>query len=390
MPLETPVYLDNNATTPVDPRVVEAMLPVLQKYFANPASGHRAGWYVDELVKVARGDVASCIECGAEEIFFTSGATESNNLAILGFIRAKRRENPGRRLHVISVATEHRSVLDPLHLLEEEGVAVTYLPVFADGSIHARDFETALRPDTVLITVMLANNEIGTIHPLGEISRLAARRKIVVHCDATQAVGKMPVKVDDIGADLLSFSAHKIYGPKGVGALYIKQASLGAVLEPILVGGGQEKGYRSGTLNVPGIIGFGAAAKIVQKERSKDKVHIQNLSRLLLNELRKAFPMMLLNGPQFEQRLLGNLNVAFVGVDNAQLLGELSSKLAISVSSACQSQSKTPSHVLQALGLDAARQRSSVRIGIGRFTTQEEVLFAAQALIETVRKLSPV
>ncbi|MFN8390965.1 MAG: cysteine desulfurase family protein [Bdellovibrionota bacterium] len=388
MGLELPVYLDNNSTTVVDPRVVEAMLPVFQKHYGNPASAHRTGWFADELVKVARGDVASLIQCGAEEIIFTGSATESNNLAILGFVRAKRKEDPGRRLHVISVVTEHRSVLDPLKSLEEEGVSVTLLPVFADGTLLAKDIETAIRPDTVLITIMLANNEIGAIHPVKEIGKIAARRKIVLHCDATQALGKMAVNVNELGADLISLSAHKIYGPKGIGALYIRQASMGAILTPLLLGGGHEKGYRAGTLNVPGIVGFGAAAKIVHKERSKDKVHMTDQTRALYNELKRAFPMMLLNGPQIENRLVGNLNLAFPGLESVKFLSEVAGKLSVSVGSACQSQSSTPSYVLQALGLDAARQRASIRIGVGRFTTSEEIQFAAKTIIEAVTKLS--
>ena len=384
---DIPVYLDNNATTAVDPRVVEAMLPIFRKHYGNPASStHRFGWYAEELVKIARIEIAELINCGGEEIVFTSGATEANNLAILGFVRAKRKENLGKAVHIVSVLTEHRSVLDPLEVLREEGVSVTLLPVTADGSIEPAVFAAAIRPETVLASVMLANNEIGTIHAIKDLSKITAARKIAFHCDASQAAGKIQIDVSAMRVEMLSLSAHKIYGPKGVGALYIRQGSVAAVLSPLLYGGGHEKGYRSGTLNVPGIVGFGAAAKIADKERAKDKVHVQNLATILFQELKRAFPTVQLNGPA-ENRLPGNLNVSFADIHNSRLIGQVSSKLAISASSACQSQSKTPSHVLQALGIDAARQRGSIRIGIGRFTTDEEVRFTAQILIDAVSKI---
>jgi len=383
--------MDNHATTRCDPRVVEAMLPFLDERFGNPASTtHSFGWEAREAVDAARETIAAAIGATSRELVFTSGATESNNLAILG--AAERYGQRGR--HVISVATEHPSVLDPLKKLARRGFEVTLLPVIqaphpAAGRLDPDTLAGAIRSDTILVSVMLANNEIGAIHPLEEIGRICRGHELLLHCDATQAVGRLPVEVDRLGVDLLSFSAHKLYGPKGIGALFVRRRGKRVRLEPILEGGGHEQGLRSGTLNVPGIVGFARAVELAQAEMAEEQQRIGRLRDRLAAGIVQGLTDVALNGPALERhewRLAGNLNLAFKGVDGQTLLMSIK-EVAASTGSACSSATPEPSHVLRALGLSDEAARSSVRFGLGRFNTQQEVDRVVELVIATVKRL---
>lgn len=388
--LPNPIYMDNHATTRVDPRVVEAMTPMFTEMFGNPASTtHEFGWTAKEAVDRARESIAAAVGAKPKEIIFTSGATESNNLAILGVAaRADRKGN-----HLVSVTTEHRAVLDPLARLSRQGYEVTLLPVSQSpraeaGRISPEQVATAIRNDTILVSVMLANNEIGTIQPLEAIGRICKQRGVLFHSDATQAVGKIPVNVDQLGVDLMSFSAHKIYGPKGIGALYVRSRAPRVRLEP-LVYGGHEAGLRSGTLNVPGIVGFARALELDLDEMPRESERLRALRNRLYEGLVAGVPDVRLNGPALlppEWRLPGNLNVSFPGVDGESLLLVLKN-LAVSTGSACTSALPEPSHVLRALGLDDPAARSSLRFGLGRFNTTAEVEMVIPAVCEAVWRL---
>jgi len=387
MALQPPVYLDNNATTPLDPRVLQEMIPVLESHFGNPASTtHAFGWHASELVKIARERVAALIGCSAEEIVFTSGATESINLALFGVAQSlkSRAGTAPAKIRFVSAATEHRATLDPLEEIGRDGADVEILPVDADGSLSDAAIADACKNGASLLSLMLANNEIGTIHPIADFSKIAAAKNVLVHCDAAQAAGKIRLDVDALGADLLSLSAHKMYGPKGVGALYVRK-SRRHLLEPLHFGGGHEGGLRSGTLNVAGIVAMGKAAEIAAAELKEDSMRLRELASVFLGQLSAALGPIALNGPRLEDRLPGNLNLRFEGVDNARLIGLVQNKLAISLSSACQSASAIPSHVLRAIGLTPAQQRASIRVGIGRMNTPEEIARAANILIDAVR-----
>lgn len=392
--LRLPIYMDNHATTRVDPRVVEAMLPFFGEQFGNAGStSHSFGLEAKAAVDFARESIASAIGATPREIVFTSGATESNNLALRGCVeRARRRGN-----HIVSVTTEHKAILDPLRRLARRGLEVTLLPVEPHdspdaGAISLQSLEDALRDDTLLVSVMLANNEVGVIQPLAAISRLCRARGILLHCDATQGVGKIPLDVAALGVDLLSFSAHKIYGPKGVGALYVRRGEPPVRLEPLLDGGGQEGGLRSGTLNVPGIVGFAAALKYCQEEMPAEGERLARLRQRLWDGLRREIPEVILNGPLWREvsdqptRLPGNLNCAFPLVNGEALMMNMKD-VAVSSGSACTSANPEPSHVLRALGLSEDLTRASLRFGLGRFNTEEEVEFAVQSVAETVRRL---
>ncbi|MCS7314151.1 MAG: IscS subfamily cysteine desulfurase [Bryobacterales bacterium] len=382
------VYLDHHATTPVDPRVVEIMLPYFTEKFGNPASRqHHWGWEAEQAVERARRQVAGLIGARPEEIVFTSGATESCNLAIKGAAEAC----AGRGDHLITVATEHRAVLDCCRRLERRGVRVSLLGVDRDGLVDLVEIERAITPRTFLISVMYANNEIGVIQPVREIGRIARERGVFFHCDATQAVGRIPVDVEADCIDLLSFSAHKMYGPKGVGALYVRSRNPRVGIVPQMDGGGHERGLRSGTLNVPGIVGFGEACAIAQREMAEEAARLRRLRDRLLERLLGELELVRVNG-SMERRLPGNLSLSFAGVDAAGLMRELR-EIALSSGSACSSAEEGPSHVLRALGLDEATARSTIRIGLGRFNTEEEIEYAAGRLVEAVRRLrelSPV
>jgi len=389
--IQTPVYMDNHATTRVDPRVIEAMLPFFGETYGNAGSvTHVFGWEAKDAVERARRSIARVVGARPAEIVFTSGATESNNLALCG--AAARDTDRGR--HLVSVATEHPSVLDPLEKLKRRGWELTLLPVIPApdpraGFVDIDRLAETLRDDTVLVSVMLANNEIGVIQELAEIARLCRERGVLLHTDATQAVGKMPVNVEDLQLDLMSFTAHKIYGPKGIGALYVRRRRPRVRIEPIIEGGGQESGLRSGTLNVPGIVGFARAVELCLDEMPDEPARIRRLRDRLWAGLEESAGGLSLNGPALDPpdwRLPGNLNVSLANVDGEALL--LSMKdLAVSTGSACTSANPEPSHVLQALGLSGDAVRSSVRFGLGRFNTEEEVDFAVQLIGETARRL---
>lgn len=387
----TPVYLDNHATTQVDPRVVSAMLPYFTRVYGNSgSSGHAFGWEARDAVEAAREVVAGAIHAPPRSIVFTSGATESNNLAIRGVAERHRR----RGNHLVSVATEHKSVLDPLARLARRGFEVTLVGVQTDGHRDAGrtrldELATAIRDDTLLVSVMLANNEIGAVAPLREIAALCESRGVLLHCDATQAVGKFPVDVTELGIDLLSLSAHKLHGPKGVGALYVRRGDKPVRLEPLLDGGGQEGGLRSGTLNVPGIVGLAAAIGLCQGEGTAESARLRQLRDRLFAELTNQIDGVALNGPALDDhalRLPGNLNCSFGGVDGEALMMNMRD-VAVSSGSACTSTNPEPSHVLRALGLDLDRVRSSLRFGLGRFNTADEIAFAVSSIAETVRRL---
>ena len=389
--IETPVYMDNHATTRVDPRVVDAMLPFFTETFGNAGStNHPFGWAAKDAVDEARATIAAAVGAQAKEIVFTSGATESNNLAIRGV--AEKYAAKGR--HVVSVCTEHPSVLDPLKKLQLGGFEVTLLPVIPApdaqaGIVPAERIAEALRDDTILVSVMAANNEIGVIQPLEQIGRLCKDRGILLHTDATQAVGKMPIDVERLQVDLMSFSAHKLYGPKGVGALYVRRRSPHVRLGSIIDGGGQEGGRRSGTLNVSGIVGFARAVELCRDELSTEPGRLRAMRDRLFRALSSAITGVTLNGPALDRtdlRLPGNLNVGFTAVEGEALL--LSMKdLAISSGSACATANPEPSHVLLALGIGGDAARSSVRFGLGRFNTEEQVDFAVKLVAETVMRL---
>ena len=392
-----PIYLDNHATTRVDPRVLAAMLPCFTEQFGNAGSTtHSFGWEAKGVVDSARLSIAAALNAGPRDIIFTSGATESNNLAIRGICeRTRRRGN-----HIVSVTTEHKAVLDPLKRLGKRGFDVQLLNVVPAGTSNAgwldpQDVAAALRDDTCLVSVMLANNEIGVVQNIADIAAICRSKNVPLHCDATQAVGKIPVDIEQLGVDLLSFSAHKIYGPKGVGGLYVRRSNAAVRLEPLQDGGGQEFGLRSGTLNVPGIVGLAAALELCQEEMSAETLRLRKLRRQLWQTLRQLVPDVILNGPDFptdlqhpdhERRLAGNLNCSFPQVDGEALIMGIRD-VAVSSGSACTSANPEPSHVLRALGLNEDHTRSSLRFGIGRFNSAEEIEFAAERIAAVVHRL---
>lgn len=384
------IYLDNHATTKVDRRVIEAMLPTLEIDYANAGSvTHRMGQAAQELVEHARQRIAQLIGAPLEsEIVFTSGATESNNLALRGYCL---RRGPG---HLLTVQTEHLAVLAPLQKLEQAGYRVTRLPVQGSASacpglIDLEQFRDALAPDTLLVSVMLANNEIGVIQPLAEISQICHQRGIAVHCDATQAVGKLPVNVDDLGVDLLSFTAHKLHGPKGCGGLYVRGRGRRIRLLSQIDGGGQELGRRGGTLNVSGIVGLARALELALETRVEDQARMAQLRDRLYRQLQAELGELPLNGPCLtdpEHRLVHNLNCQFPGLDGHSLMVG-SPQLALSSGSACTATNSEPSHVLSALGLDRDQVRSSLRFGLSRLTTLAEIDRATEMLADSARRL---
>jgi len=382
MTSSTPIYLDHHATTPCDPQVIEAMLPTFGEIFGNAASRqHAYGWQAEALVERAREQVAELIGAHPVEIIFTSGATESNNLAIKGL--ARRRE--GRDRHVITSAIEHKAVLDVCGRLEGDGFEVTRLPVDAEGLIRPEAVEAAIRPQTFLVSLMHANNEIGVVNPIEAVGRICKRRKILFHCDAAQSLAYLPCPVETYGIDLLSISGHKMYGPKGVGALYVRRRNPRVSLEPLIYGGGHERGLRSGTLNVPGIVGLGAACELIGRRRPADAERLANLRDRLLARLREGLPELIVHGC-LEHRLPNNLNVSFPGVDGDALLTSLR-EIAVSSGAACASATREPSHVLRALGVADDLIQASLRFGLGRSNTEAEIDRAAEVTIAAVRNL---
>jgi cysteine desulfurase len=382
VPLPLPIYLDFHATTPVDPRVLEAMLPYFSEHFGNAASRtHSYGWKADAAVETARRQVAGLLGASAKEIVFTSGATESNNLAIKGAARARH----ARGNHIVTVTTEHKAVLDSCKRLEHDGFEITRLGVAADGRVDLDALRDAVTDRTVLVSVMAANNEIGVLQPIAEIAAIAHERGALMHSDAVQAVGKVPFDVGELPVDLASITAHKIYGPKGVGALYVRRGGARVELEPLFDGGGHERGLRSGTLNVTGIVGLGKACDIARSEMAADRSRLAALRDRLLAGLRAAVPDVHVNG-SLEHRLPNNLNVSFPGVSGESLLVGIDD-LCVSAGSACSSGSEEPPYVLVALGLDPDLARASLRFGLGRSTTEEEIDYAAEKVARVVRQL---
>jgi cysteine desulfurase len=389
--LSLPIYLDNHATTRVDPRVVDAMLPYFTEFYGNAgSSSHAFGAAAKDAVDDARAKIAAAIGAKSKEIVWTSGATESNNLAIRGVTE----KLAARGRHVISVVTEHPAVLDPLARLARRGFEVTLLPVVAApdpraGLVRIEQLAAAIRDDTILVSIMLANNEIGVIQPLAEIGRLCKDRGVLLHTDATQAVGKIAVDVEALQVDLMSFTAHKNYGPKGIGALYVRNRGPRVRLEPQIDGGGQERGLRSGTANVPGIVGFARALELCMAELAAESARLRSLRDRLFAGLTCGLSDVTLNGPALDlpgMRLPGNLNVSFGYVEGEALMIEMRD-IALSTGSACTSAQPEPSHVLRNLGLSEEAVRGSLRFGLGRFTTPEEIEFAIERAVEVVSRL---
>lgn len=381
--MKFPIFLDNHSTTPMDPRVLETMLPYFCEKFGNAASrNHPFGWEAEEAVEAARQQIAKLIHTDAKELVFTSGATESDNLAIKGVLEMYKEKGD----HIITSATEHRAVLDTAKSLEsKKGLKVTYLPVDKYGMVSPDDVRNAITDKTILISIMMANNEIGTINPIKEIGKIAKEKGILFHCDATQGVGKIPVNVQEMGIDLMAFSAHKIYGPKGVGALYVRKKAPRVRLAPIIDGGGHERGMRSGTLPVPLIVGFGKACELCEQEMPTESVKLAALRDRLQDGIMKHMDEVYLNGHP-TQRLPHNLNISFAYVEGESLLMGVK-EIALSSGSACTSATLEPSYVLRALGVGSDLAHSSIRFGLGRFNTVEEVDYTAKRIIEIVTKL---
>ena len=380
--LKLPVYLDNNATTPCDPRVVEAMIPYFSESFGNAASrNHPFGWAAEEAVDYAREQVAKLIGADPKEIIFTSGATEGDNLAIKGVFEMY----ASKGNHVITATTEHKAVLDTCKHIEKSGGEVTYLEVKADGLIDLAELEAAIRPTTILIAIMYANNEIGVIQPMREISAIAKKNGVLVFSDAVQAVGKIPVDVNKDGIDLMAFTAHKMYGPKGIGALYVRRKNPRVKVTAQMDGGGHERGMRSGTLNVPGIVGFGKAAELARLEMDQDAKRLSSLRDKLETELLKIEEAYV-NGNR-EHRLPHVTNISFKHVEGEGLLMGFNKNIALSSGSACTSASLEPSYVLKALGLGDDLAHSSLRFGLGRFTEENQIDYTIEAVSSTVLKL---
>ena len=379
--MKLPIYMDYHATTPVDPRVLEAMLPYFKGEFGNAASkSHAFGWRAEEAVEEARAQVASLIGATPRELIWTSGATESNNLAIKGAAQFYREK--GR--HLVTVATEHKAVLDSMHALERDGWTVTVLPVAADGRVDPAAVKAALRPDTVLVSVMHANNETGVIQPIEQIGAITRAAGVLFHCDAVQSAGKIPFDVEKAEVDLASLSAHKLYGPKGVGALYVRRKPRVRLVAQ-MDGGGHERGLRSGTLNVPGIVGFGAACALAAVERDAEAVRLLALRERLRAGLEAGVDLITVNG-SLRHRLPGNLNISFAYVEGEAMMMAIKD-VAVSSGSACTSASLEPSYVLRAMGIADEMAHSSIRFGLGRFTTEEEVDFVVGLVIAKVKKL---
>ncbi len=386
--MKLPIYMDYHATTPVDPRVLEAMLPYFTEHFGNAASrNHPFGWAAEEAVDKARKQVGDLIGANPKEIVFTSGATESDNLAIKGVAEMYREKGN----HIITCVTEHKAVIDTCKKLEKQGGRVTYLPVQKDGRIDLDDLRAAITDKTILITIMTANNEIGVIQPIAEIGAIAKEKRVFFHTDAVQAAGKVPFNVNDLKVDLVSLSAHKMYGPKGVGALYVRRRNPRVLLSEQISGGGHERGMRSGTLIVPGIVGLGKAAELCKQEMATEAERLRQLRDYLNAALHKNLDELYING-SMEHRLPHNLNISFAYVEGESLLMGIND-VAVSSGSACTSASLEPSYVLKALGAGDDLAHSSIRFGLGRWTTEEEVDYVVDKLtnvVQRLREMSPL
>lgn len=381
------IYMDHHATTPTDSRVLERMLPFFNEDFGNASSRHHSfGWKARDAVAQARRQVADLIGADPREIYFTSGATESNNLAIKGFVRGKEE----RPLHLVTMSTEHEAVLDPYRALEREGIEVTYLEPRSDGLIDLDAFQEALRENTRFVSVMMANNEIGVLQPLYELGQITASRGIVLHSDAAQAVGKVPIDIKSLGVDLMSITAHKMYGPKGIGALYVRRGRPRPKLEALFDGGGHENGLRPGTVNVPGAVGFGAAAEICREEMTSESRRVSLLRDRLLGGLTENLSGVTVNG-SMQYRLPHSLNVSFDCLEGESLLLALGD-IAVSSGAACASANPKPSHVLHAIGVSEERARASIRFGLGRSTSEAQVDYVigkVVSIVNRLRELSP-
>ncbi len=376
------IYLDNNATTQVDERVLAEMLPFFKQHYGNPSSRYyQQAEIAKKAVEKSRFQCAKLIGVKPQEIIFTSGATESNNLAIKGCCLA----NATKGKHIITSLIEHRSVLDPVKELEKQGFNVTYLKPDHYGRISVRDIENAITEETILVTIMFANNELGTINPIDNIAEICQKKKVTFHCDATHGVGKIPIQLEEISIDMLSFSGHKIYGPKGIGALYIRKKMPKIKIHPLIDGGEQEMGLRSGTLNVPGVVGLGYACELVEKFLIEENKRLVALSERLIKNLS------LLNGISFNnhpsERLPGTLNLSIDGVNAELLLSRISDRVALSSGSACTSSKTEPSHVLKGIGLTDSMAKSTIRVSIGRFNTEDEIDFVSDILIKEIKQL---
>jgi cysteine desulfurase len=380
--MKLPIYMDNHATTPMDPRVLKAMMPYFTDIFGNAASrNHSFGWEAEEAVEKARKQIADLIGATAKEIVFTSGATESNNLALKGV--ADMYAEKGN--HIITAATEHKAILDTCKRLEHEGIRVTYLPVQQNGLIDLQQLKDAITDKTILVSIMYAQNEIGVIQPIAEIGKIAKERGVLVHTDGTQAVGKIPVNVIKDNVDLMSLSAHKMYGPKGVGALYVRRRSPRVQLTAQMDGGGHERGMRSGTLNVASIVGFGEACALAKAEMAEEGKRLEYLRDKMKDRLLASLDEVYINGTM-DQRLPNNLNISFAYVEGESLLMGIND-IAVSSGSACTSATLEPSYVLKALGAGDDLAHSSIRFGLGRFNTEEEVDYVTAKVVEVVKKL---
>ncbi len=380
--ISLPIYMDNHATSPLDPRVLEAMMPYFTSKFGNAASrNHSFGWEAEQAVDIAREQIAKLIGATAKEIIFTSGATESNNLAIKGIAEMYRE----RGNHIITQVTEHKAVLDTCKRLEKYGYRVTYLPVKANGLIDLEDLKRAMDDKTILVSIMAANNEIGVLQPIREIGKICHEKGVIFHCDAVQAVGKVPFNVIQDNVDVASISGHKLYGPKGVGALYVRRRNPRVQIAAQIDGGGHERGMRSGTLNVPGIVGLGKACEIALEEMDSEAAYLRGLRDRLKAKFESELDYIHVNGTM-EHRLPGNLNMSFVYVEGESLLMGIND-VAVSSGSACTSATLEPSYVLKALGLGDDVAHSSIRFGLGRFNTQAEVDYVADKVIDIVKKL---
>lgn len=380
--VKLPIYMDNHATTPLDPRVLEAMMPYFTGIFGNAASrNHSFGWEAEQGVEKAREQIARLIGANAKEIIFTSGATESTNLAIKGVAEMYREKGN----HIITQVTEHKATLDTCKKLEKQGYRITYLPVQADGLIDIEDLKRAMDDQTILVSIMYANNEIGVIQPIQEIGKLCHEKGVLFHSDAVQAVGKIPVNVLTDNIDLMSLTSHKIYGPKGVGALYVRRRNPRVQISEQINGGGHERGMRSGTLNVPGIVGMGKACELCQEEMESEAKRLAELRDYLKAKLENALDYIHVNG-NMEHHLPGNLNMSFVYVEGESLLMGIND-IAVSSGSACTSATLEPSYVLKALGLGDDVAHSSIRFGLGRFNTKAEVDYVSDKIIDVVQKL---
>ena len=380
--LKFPIYMDNNATTRTDPRVVEAMLPYFTEKYGNSASrNHAYGWEAEAAVEESREQIAALIGASAKEIIFTSGATESNNLALKGAAAMYKKKGN----HIITQATEHKAVLDPCKRLERDGFQVTVLPVDRYGQVSAEQVRAAMTDKTILVSIMAANNEIGTLQPIKQIGKLCKEKGVLFHTDGVQAIGKIPIDVEEMGIDLMSMTAHKLYGPKGIGALYVRKKDPRVRLEPMIDGGGHERGMRSGTLPVPLIAGFGMACEISRKEMAEESQRTMRLREKLRRGIMDQLPESYLNGHPTE-RLPGNANISFAYVEGEGLMMGIKD-VAVSSGSACTSASLEPSYVLRALGVGDELAHSSIRFGIGRFTKEEEVDYVIELVVREVNRL---